>query len=391
MTAALSLGKKKNNLQPTWSLPGRGIPQPQQGAPSQSLPSSGGRTGEFLQGYSDNGEPIYGFAAIEAKKKKDAATATSSSNAASSQSYQQLLDQAKKAEQEARTKTEASKTSALGYYKDASGKMVKREADMGSLFNKGMGTYEGLMNELKGISGDLITPQQKQQMMATRQDALASGGQNLTAAFSDPDSGIQSGRRLGIAQDVAARAANLPIQTELEVGQANRGALMDLMGKKTALAGDINSTIANRSGNLLNLSGQDLNLAGGQAGLQTAYEYDPGSGYSQAAGQALGNMGTTGTEVGTGTAGTTGSTGIKVTPTPKPTQPTVAPSRTPIPGAGLKTNPTPGSPTMPIQIPAPSQAPIGGGLNVPYARTMQTSNLQTKKKPINSLFPTRGF
>ena len=134
----------------------------------------------------------------------------------------ELYNESKLAVDEAKKKQEESKTSALGYY-DQFGKMLPQyQQQLGQNYNQSMSYYEPLANQLAGMQGDIISPEQMQRLKNERTDALASSSQNLMGAFGDSDSGIQTGRRLGIAMGTANEASNIPLQAELDVGQANR-------------------------------------------------------------------------------------------------------------------------------------------------------------------------
>jgi hypothetical protein len=145
-----------------------------------------------------------------------------------------------KAIDEAKAKTEASKEAALA-------------------------GYEPLDTQLAGM-GDLITPEQQQQLINQRKDQLANAGQNLTEALGDSNSGIQQGRRIGIASSVANSAANLPIETQLDVAQANRAANLNVIGQRS-------------------------NIANARSAIQQGYQYDPGLEYIAALGGGFGELG----------------------------------------------------------------------------------------------------
>lgn len=151
----------------------------------------------------------------------------------------QAYADSKLAMDEAKTKTEASKASALGYFDPL-------EADANKLYNT-----------------DVISADQEQQALNKKRNDLAVSGQNLLGAFGDADSGIQSGVRRNIALNTANQAANLPIQTQLEIAGANRDAKINALGQR-------------------------YNIAGQKAGIEQAYEYDPGLEYISQLGEALG-------------------------------------------------------------------------------------------------------
>lgn len=130
---------------------------------------------------------------------------------------------------EAKQKQEASKQAALGY-------------------------YAPIQDALAGMSPELITSEQQAGMMGTRRAELGAYGQNLASMYTDPYSGVQGGQRRQIGMGIAGMQANLPIGLELEVGEANRQAAL---GLHSAQAG----------------------VAGGMAGVQMAYQYDPGLEY----------------------------------------------------------------------------------------------------------------
>ena len=145
--------------------------------------------------------------------------------------YAGLQAEAQRSVEEARSLQEASKTSALGY-------------------------YQPIQAALGQMSPELISSEQQSRMLATRRAELGASGQNLASLYSDPYSGVQTAQRAQIGMGVAGRQANLPIELELEVAGANREAALGLYG---AQAG----------------------VAGGMAGVQTAYQYDPGLEYIQ--------------------------------------------------------------------------------------------------------------
>jgi hypothetical protein len=151
----------------------------------------------------------------------------------------QAYADSKLAMDEAKAKTEASKASALGYFDPL-------EADANKLYNT-----------------DVISADQEQQALNKKRNDLAVSGQNLLGAFGDADSGIQSGVRRNIALNTANQAANLPIQTQLEIAVANRDAKINALGQR-------------------------YNIAGQKAGIETAYDYDPGLDYISQLGEALG-------------------------------------------------------------------------------------------------------
>jgi hypothetical protein len=82
----------------------------------------------------------------------------------------------------------------------------------------------------------------------------------------DATSGVQSGVRREIGMGIAGRQANLPIELEMEVAGKNREAQLGLYGARA-------------------------DVAGGMAGVQTAYQYDPGMEYVKALGFAAGRSG----------------------------------------------------------------------------------------------------
>ena len=152
--------------------------------------------------------------------------------------------QAITASNEARDKQEASKESALGYFKSA---------------------QEGL----SGLDPNIISPEQKELLMGRRRAELGAYGQNLASQYGDSASGVQSGQRRAIGMGIAGRQANLPIDTELQVGQANRASALGLYSAQA-------------------------NVASQMGGVQTAYQYDPGLEYIKSLGQIQGYTGQTG-------------------------------------------------------------------------------------------------
>jgi len=155
----------------------------------------------------------------------------------------QAYADSKSAMEEAKTKTEASKVSALGYFKGV----------------------EDSANDL--YDTDLISSDQEQQALNLKKNQLAVNSQNLTGAFGDADSGIQAGTRQNIAMNTANMASNLPIQTRLDIATQNRAAKVEALGQR-------------------------YNVAGAKANIETAYDYDPGIDYIAQLGEALGSEST---------------------------------------------------------------------------------------------------
>lgn len=164
--------------------------------------------------------------------------------------------EAENAVNEAREKTEASKTAALGYYDDVD-------------------------SQLAGM-GDLISPEQQKALEAKRKDQLAASGQSLASAFGDSDSGVSIGQRSRIATDIAGRAADLPIETQLDVASQNRAAKMSVIGQRT-------------------------NIANSKSNIQQNYEYDPGLEYINQLGSAQGQASQVGSSTGIATRTSSGS------------------------------------------------------------------------------------
>lgn len=149
------------------------------------------------------------------------------------------LTDAEASTEEAKQKTEASKASALGYFNQL-------EADANKLYNT-----------------DVISADQQQQALNKKRNDLAVSGQNLLGAFGDADSGIQSGVRRNIALNTANMASNLPIETQLEINNANRIAKIQALGQR-------------------------YNIAQAKSGIEQSYDYDPGNEYIAQLGEALG-------------------------------------------------------------------------------------------------------
>ena len=183
-----------------------------------------------------------------------------------------LEAEAKAAVEEAKQKQEASKTSALGY-------------------------YAPIQQGLAALSPELITPGQQTSMLAERRAKLGAYGQNLSSLYADPYSGVQAGQRQQIGMGIAGRQANLPIELELDVAKQNRESTLGLYGAQA-------------------------DVAGGMAGVQTAYQYDPGLEYIKSLGYGMGyqQQGGSGASTRLGGGGATtssraggGTTGSKAT------------------------------------------------------------------------------
>jgi hypothetical protein len=123
------------------------------------------------------------------------------------QQRQQITQQAISSAQGARESQEASKKAALGF-------------------------FDPISEKLGALSQDIISPEQQQRLETQRKAELGAFGQNLASQFGDASSGVQAGARRQIALGIAGRQANLPIQTELEVGQANRASALGLLHKQ---------------------------------------------------------------------------------------------------------------------------------------------------------------
>jgi hypothetical protein len=201
----------------------------------------------------------------------------------------ELYNESKNAVEEAKQKQEASKTAALGYYDQFSNMLPEYQNQMNNNYQQSLGYYQPIANQLNNMQGDLISPEEMQRMAANRKDTLSANGQNLASAFGDSDSGIQSGRRLGIAMNTAELGANIPLQTELDVNQANRSANMDLLGQRANIAGAMANLGQQNQLNQANMLGYYGNIASGKAGIQQNYQYDPGLDYITKLSQALGN------------------------------------------------------------------------------------------------------
>jgi hypothetical protein len=223
----------------------------------------------------------------------DRYTASQKSNAPAALTTQQ---QAEQAMNEAKQKTEASKTNALGYYDQAASGFNNLGGQISSNTNRALGYYQPVMDKLNSMQGDLINPDQMASLTANRKATLAASGQNLTGAFGDADSGIQTGRRLGIAMDTANQSANLPIDMQLNIAAQNRASNLGLLNQQAGLAGSMANVGSNDIGNQFNLANLGLNVAGGKAGIDQSYQYDPGTQYFNQLGTADGEK----TKQGTG-------------------------------------------------------------------------------------------
>lgn len=262
-----------------------------------------------------------------------------------------LESEAKKAVEEAKAKQEASKASALGYYDTlqpyigATGKALgtgysnqvnylntladeMKNFDLNTTYQNQLNLYNPLLQSAYGLSENIISDEQQRQLLADRRAQLSASSQNLAGMFGDADSGYQTGQRLGIAQNMSLAAANLPIELQLEVGQANRAAQLERLGQIESVASKISNVesdnilrklglLEDRAGlaslqvgaeqeanlNLLKLLGIQTDIAGAKSDIQQSYQYDPGLDYINALAYAQGQQSQTVTG-GTTTGGT---------------------------------------------------------------------------------------
>lgn len=189
-----------------------------------------------------------------------------SGNEVTNYSMSDALKDSQAAIDEAKQKTEQSKTNALGYLTNAENKANE-------LYNK-----------------DLVSADELNQLIASRKSNIASNAQNLSSAFGDSDSGINQGVLRNIALNASARSANLPIETQLEINSRNRDA-------KTNALGYIS------------------NIAGNKASVEQNYQYDAGEDYIAQLGEALGlNSGSSGSSSGSSGSGSGEKSSISISP-----------------------------------------------------------------------------
>lgn len=198
------------------------------------------------------------------------------STTAGAPSISTVMSQAEAAMNEAKKKTEASKTSALGYYDS-----LKRLASQTMQAQQG---YFQPVQQILDVNPDIISPEQQNAMLAQRRAALAAYGQNISGQLGDSDSGIAQGMRGENMRNIALQQANMPIDLQLEVGQANRASRL---GLASAYAGQYADPMSRLAGDYY---GNMAGIAGGQTGIQMGYDYDPGSSYYSALANAIGGM-----------------------------------------------------------------------------------------------------
>lgn len=220
-----------------------------------------------------------------------------------------LRDQAIAAANEAKQQTLAAKSAALGAFGFARGRIAGRENALNDIHQFNQKLFNPLAGQLEKLDPNIINDQEKQALIANRKANLAATTQNTASLFSDADSGIQSGRRINIAQQGASAAANLPIDIELDVQRTNRGSALDLIRNRANIAGQIANVNNAHAGNLLALNSADLGIASGISGVQQSFQFDPGSQFFNQAGFAQGNAPspTNGFRVGGAGSASTGS------------------------------------------------------------------------------------
>jgi len=220
----------------------------------------------------------------------------------------ELEAEAKAAVEEAKAKQEAGKKSALGYYDTAA-------ADIATSKTAAQGFYQPFAEEIAGMDRELIDPAMREGMEATRRTQLGAYGQNLAGQFGDAGSGVQTGKRAEIGMGIAGMQADLPIELQLEIAEKNRQAKLGVIGAGMNVAGA-------QAGVEGQYAGMGLGVASGKAGVETAFDYDPGMAYIQSLGYAQGYQNTLGSSGGGGTTTTSSfkSAPKKKTTTPKPGQ-----------------------------------------------------------------------
>jgi hypothetical protein len=204
----------------------------------------------------------------------------------------QAFHQAKaiRAGNEAKQKSEASKGAALGGFDDAAASIAAREGDIRNLFNKSLAFFKPLADQASKLAGPLISPEQEAALLANRRASLAAAGQNRAGLFTDPDSGVQSGVRREIARNTALSSANLPIDIRLQVARENRDAIAQGVSAGSQIAGQFGNQTTAFAGALSRLNQGNIDIARGKAGVHTAFDYDPGSKFSQELGFGLGQQ-----------------------------------------------------------------------------------------------------
>jgi len=203
----------------------------------------------------------------------------------------ELEAEAKAAVEEAKAKQEASKVSALGYYDKAAG-------DIATSKTAAMGLYQPFAEEIAGMDRELIDPAMREEMEATRRTQLGAYGQNLAGMYGDAGSGVQTGKRAEIGMGIAGMQADLPIELQLEIAEKNRQAKLGAIGAGMNVAGA-------QAGVEGQYAGMGLGVASGKAGIETAFDYDPGLEYIKQLGYNQGYQNTLGASGGGGTTTTT--------------------------------------------------------------------------------------
>ena len=218
-----------------------------------------------------------------------------------------LEAESKAAVEEAKAKQEASKKSALGYYDTAAAGIAKKR-------ETALGYYQPFAQEISEMPRELIDPEMKAGMMATRRTQLGAYGQTLAGMYGDEYSGVESGKRREIGMGIAGMQADLPIELQLEIAEKNRLAKLGVISAGVDVAGA-------QAGVEGQYAGLELGVAGGKAGVETAYQYDPGLEYIKSLGYGQGYQNKLGSTDGTTTV-TSGGSMRSAPAKPKKTWPT---------------------------------------------------------------------
>lgn len=199
---------------------------------------------------------------------------------------------AERAANEAKRKQEASKKSALSYFDQAESRMRDREQNVRDLSKQSLSYFKPMMESLSS-KGELISDQDRRRLLANRKAEISAQAQNLASGFGDIDSGVTAGRRMNLFRNAGLQSALLPIQTELDVRSANRADFMNRLNQGRGIAGAMSNITGDLANSLRYFNQGDLSLAGGRSGVQTAYQYDPGSQYFNQLGYGEGAGGNT--------------------------------------------------------------------------------------------------
>jgi len=227
------------------------------------------------------------------------------------------MQEAERAVAEAKQKSEASKGSALSYWDAARGFGQQMGGQLTGVRDASLGYFNPIQQDLAGIQGDLIGEDEERALIAERRGKLGAYGQNLAGMFADPQSGMQGRQRLDIARGIASEQANLPIETRLEIARANRAARLALASTQAGVAGQMAGVQRGYASDIMGQMAHERAVASGKAGVQMAYQYDPGAGYYQQLAEAMGRAPSSGFGGGSGGGGyTTGRGGSGSTSSP---------------------------------------------------------------------------